>query len=82
MGRWVGPEKCCPPWRHATIRVLTVSRDAYYTYRMHPLILIALVLFTALLWFACTVLMLAKLERPGRRAPRGKQEADRMLAAR
>lgn len=64
------------------IRVLTTWRDAYYTDRMHPLILIALVLFTALLWFAFTVRMLARLERPGQRAPGGEHETNRMLAAR
>ena len=60
------------------IRILTICLGAYYTYRMHALESIFLVLSTALLWAAFTLLMLARLNREGRRAQRQARKASRM----
>jgi hypothetical protein len=60
------------------IRILTICLGSHYTNRMHPLESILLVLSTALLWAAFTVLMLARLNREGRRALRYARKAGRM----
>ncbi len=60
------------------IRLLTICPGAYYTYRMHPLVSIALVLSTAVLWLVFTVPMLARLHRAERRALRRERKASRM----
>lgn len=59
-------------------RTLTVRPGHIYTCRMHPLVSIALVLVTALLWAAFTVLMLTSVNRTGRRALGQERNALRM----
>ena len=74
-GCLVGPKSPC---RFAGHKELTLRLGSHYTDRMHPLESILLVLSTALLWAAFTVLMLARLNREGRRALRYARKAGRM----
>lgn len=60
------------------LRPLTLCWDHNYTDRMHPLASIALVLSTALLWAVFVLLMLARVDREGRRALRLERKAVRM----